>query len=322
MIDLLGLSVPRLRIVAVTVVLALAGCGVNAEYVQTARSPHPMRPKASAGDVQVWFGQKPERQFVEVGLIEVQQEKMNDASAEELVSMMREVAGEKGCDGIVMTGANDGVASTGLSSGGAGSVEVHTLKGYRATCIVFTDGGVRSPPQGAGGFVFGSDAATAQASCTGRQLQWSQIGPSRFSCSGTPSPVGIASAPELAFCAERLCEIRLSARTQGSTLAEWMAEFSGLHKAIEGKYGFATNVEGREPKDCQTDAEACSDSGQNSRIVRWVWPSGETIALSLLTTQTRTGELTKRNSQIGIVYERRAAAKKTPAAPTPSYDGL
>jgi hypothetical protein len=46
---------------------------------------------------------------------------------------MREEAGRQGCEGLVVNGSNDAV----IVGGGGGTVSGGTLKGYRATCIVY-----------------------------------------------------------------------------------------------------------------------------------------------------------------------------------------
>ncbi len=63
-------------------------------------------------------------------MIEVQQERYNSAAAGEMVAKLREAGGAAGCDGVVVTGGNDGVAGDKYGS--------WSLKGYRGTCIVYT----------------------------------------------------------------------------------------------------------------------------------------------------------------------------------------
>jgi hypothetical protein len=110
---------------------AVAGCGISADYVPLAQAPHaPVSRPASA--VELFTTGAPNRGFVEVGIIEVQQQRYSGAAPGEIIEKLREVAGENGCDGLVLTGPNDAV--TGSKYGD------WTLKGYRGTCIVYTEG--------------------------------------------------------------------------------------------------------------------------------------------------------------------------------------
>src|SRR5262245_60916868 len=93
--------------------VAASACGIDVQYVPTNTPPHAMRPR-SAQRVEVFASARPKREFTEFGLIEVQQESQNHDDAEEIIARLREEAGERGCDGIVMLGANDGTAVSGM----------------------------------------------------------------------------------------------------------------------------------------------------------------------------------------------------------------
>lgn len=86
--------------------------------------------------VEVYTVSLPSRPFVEVGILEAQQESelSLDAPAEVLAKLRERAAGQ-GCDAIVMNGANDAV----VGHGDRRHSHVTTLRGYRATCILFED---------------------------------------------------------------------------------------------------------------------------------------------------------------------------------------
>jgi len=128
-------------------VLALAGCGIDVQYIPMNTPPHAMTPRP-ASQVEMFAGSRPKRPFVEVGAIEVQQEKYNNASAEEIVAALRDQAGERGCDGLLLIGANDATDVSGSADRSGGWVSSKTLKGYRATCVVYTQAAVAqtAPP--------------------------------------------------------------------------------------------------------------------------------------------------------------------------------
>ena len=97
--------------------------------IPLATPPHELHAKPPS-EVELFTAGAPRRAFVEVGMIEVQQERYNSAAAGEMVAKLREAGGAAGCDGVVVTGGNDGVAGDKYGS--------WSLKGDRGTCIVYT----------------------------------------------------------------------------------------------------------------------------------------------------------------------------------------
>ena len=118
--------------------LAAAACGIDVAYLPLNPPPHLMTPRPKE-QVELFASKLPDRPFVEVGSIEVQQEDYNHASPQQLTERMRELAGRRGCEGLILAGANDGTSVSGGVSNGTGFVSGRTLKGYRATCIVYKD---------------------------------------------------------------------------------------------------------------------------------------------------------------------------------------
>jgi hypothetical protein len=122
----------------VTVGLALAmlaaGCGTAIEYTELNTPPGPMQPR-DPGSVEVFTTSRPARPFTEVGLIESQQESgLSTDGMAEIIQQMRIVAGERGCDALIISGANDAVVGHANNDHG----HVQTLKGYRGACVVYT----------------------------------------------------------------------------------------------------------------------------------------------------------------------------------------
>lgn len=119
--------------------LMLVGCGTSIEFIPLNSPPHAAQPRPGSA-VEVFTSSRPGRPFAEVGLIESRQESglsQDDASA--IVTKMREEAGRRGCDGMIVLGPNDETVVSGSTSRGSGSVSSTTLKGYRATCIMYRD---------------------------------------------------------------------------------------------------------------------------------------------------------------------------------------
>ncbi|WP_438023142.1 hypothetical protein [Sorangium sp. So ce233] len=270
-------------------------------------------------DVDVFLS-RPDRPFQEVGLIEVQQDIANHAGPSALVNELRSVAAQRGCDGLLISGANDAVFGMGSTYNGSGSFNARTLKGYRGTCLVFTDSRQAEPPRGGGGFVFGTDVAVNEAACARASLTWGAAEPGRFTCSGVLTDFGLKATSALGFCAERLCSVELRAEPRGSTAAGWRDELRALRKALEEKYGRPSIQEGSEPPDCAPDPAHCDESARFARTIRWAWPSGERIDLVLAVAQTREGDIVRRSPEMLISY--RKEAPLPPAAPRMKSEGL
>jgi hypothetical protein len=101
--------------------LATAGC-VNVDYVPTSPAPRPMRPRAAA-DVMVFQAGAVGRSHVEVAYLELDAQ-TNDP--EFLIDQIRQQAGDRGCDGVVL------LASPWTT------IRATKKRGYRAACIVFS----------------------------------------------------------------------------------------------------------------------------------------------------------------------------------------
>jgi hypothetical protein len=111
----------------------LLACGTRVTYTQLNTPPAQMVPRHAAG-VQVFTTGAPQQPFVEVGLLEAQQESAYSQDRQpQILDKLRQRAAEVGCDGIILLGSNDSVV--GSVSGGMGWTT--TLAGYRATCIMF-----------------------------------------------------------------------------------------------------------------------------------------------------------------------------------------
>jgi hypothetical protein len=110
-----------------------AACGTELNYIETARPPRNLFVRGPE-QVEVFMTSKPTRPFVELGMIESQQESLSLDDAQAVVAKMREFAGECGCDALVIFAGND----TTKTSGGKDFTSSRTLKGYRGACLVYT----------------------------------------------------------------------------------------------------------------------------------------------------------------------------------------
>ncbi len=116
--------------------LSTAGCGTRLAYMPLNSPPRAMQPRTPESVV-MFTSSKPDRPYIEVGVIEAQQESQYSVDeSEDVFLKMRRHAAERGCDGLILLGGNDRVE--GQQTGHWGST--YTLTGYRATCIVYRDG--------------------------------------------------------------------------------------------------------------------------------------------------------------------------------------
>ena len=118
---------------------ALSGCERRFDYTPLNAPPRPPTPR-SGSEVQMFTTALPERPYVEVGILETTQESAYSTDQPgDVMASFRDVAGQRGCDGLVMVGSN----SQFITPGRFGTRPSDKFKGYRATCIVYR---AASPP--------------------------------------------------------------------------------------------------------------------------------------------------------------------------------
>jgi hypothetical protein len=122
-----------MRYLLVFLALCSAACGTALNYIETTEPPRKLYERRPE-QVEVFIISTPNRPFVEVGMIESQQEELSVDDAREVVAKMRRFAGEHGCDALAIFSGNDTTNTT----GGKDFTTSHTLKGYRGSCLVYT----------------------------------------------------------------------------------------------------------------------------------------------------------------------------------------
>src|SRR6185503_19557415 len=106
--------------------VVLAACGTQARFLPLNPPPHRLTPRAPE-TVEFHASGPPSRPFVDIGVIETLQES-GATPLEDVLARLRVEAGRLGCDGVVFLGGNDQVVAVD---------SVSTLRGYRASCIVY-----------------------------------------------------------------------------------------------------------------------------------------------------------------------------------------
>ncbi len=113
--------------------LLAAACGTKVDYSPTNTPPRPMVARAPE-QVEVFNASKPTKAFVEVAVLEAQQSSVYSVdNTNAIMTKLRKEAGDRGCDALIVNGQNNAVV--GSTYDGNGSTD--TLKGYRATCVVY-----------------------------------------------------------------------------------------------------------------------------------------------------------------------------------------
>jgi hypothetical protein len=125
------------------IILTSFGCGTSVKFARINTSPKPLTARP-ADEVDV-FTIRPSRPYLELGIIESQQDEYSFDSMEDIIAKMRKYAGEQGCEGLIILSGNDSVSVVESSVTGGGTATVTTLKGYRGTCIVYTKAAASAP---------------------------------------------------------------------------------------------------------------------------------------------------------------------------------
>ena len=94
-----------------------------------------MKPKR-AEDVHLFTSGRPSQSYHEVMLLQAEEESAYaDYEESEVLALMRKRAGELGCDALMVLSSTGNVASTGTGRYNT----TRTLRGFRATCVVYDD---------------------------------------------------------------------------------------------------------------------------------------------------------------------------------------
>jgi hypothetical protein len=115
--------------------LFVAACGTTITAIPTNRPLRAMTPRDPMS-VEMFTSGLPPRPYVEVAYLEAQQESdMSFDRAPTVMTKMREEAAKIGCDGLIIGGANDAVVGSTFRGNGSTT----TLRGYRGTCVQWSD---------------------------------------------------------------------------------------------------------------------------------------------------------------------------------------
>lgn len=122
------------KILAVTLPVLVAACGISSSYTPLNPAPQAMQPRTPEL-VEVFSSSPPTRPHVDVGLIEV--EYSGSASSRpdittEIMQQVRKEAGARGCDAVHLSGYSA------RSPSEAGLLYEPGARTVHATCVVYT----------------------------------------------------------------------------------------------------------------------------------------------------------------------------------------
>ncbi len=114
-----------MRVLPLALFTLLSACVTQVSYLPLHSPPHVLTERPES-EVELFTESRPERPHVEVAVIEANDEVDGRQTREEVLATLRRTAAERGCDGLVVLGS----------------------RGYRGTCIVYSE---PSAERGVGG---------------------------------------------------------------------------------------------------------------------------------------------------------------------------
>jgi hypothetical protein len=173
-------------------------------------------------------------------------------------------------------------ASSPVPAGPASPIAATPAKSVEPPAAAANEGSTpaaQAPPTAVAGFTFDSTLAEASSACTEKGYLWQPGAQDHFSCSGTPTSIGIAAVPTLRFCEEKLCAVSLQVASPNA----WLAAFGNFNQALTKKYGRPGHSQGELRSNCSTEKEfeACIMTSKLRLVREWRWDAGATISLRL-----------------------------------------
>ena len=138
-----------------------------------------------------------------------------------------------------------------------------------------------SSPESAAGFALGSDAAAAEARCTGASFVWQKVNDRQFSCSGAPADVGVPATVTLTTCSGLVCKVSVNGSADGAAWGALVDRFGALSALLEGNHGNQVERETKPLKDCTEEVSACFAAGRVRKSTTWRWSDKHSVSLVL-----------------------------------------
>jgi hypothetical protein len=115
--------------------LLIVGCGgAELGFTPLQAAPRPLYARTGA-QVELFLAARPTRPFVEIGMIQSQGGSSSGQAS--ILAEMRGIAGQHGCDGLIILGIAGTNEAANAAPGAIGAAS--TDEGYRGSCIVYSE---------------------------------------------------------------------------------------------------------------------------------------------------------------------------------------
>lgn len=126
------------------------------------------------------------------------------------------------------------------------------------------------PPEGIAGFKFGQSKKDAQSACTMKGT-WKRA-KTNYTCSKAAEDPGLAGAPIVSFCDDKVCAIGIAYTPDVPDFAAWEAAYIKMKDLLVQKHGEPTTNTDTVTDDCKNDKfVVCMESGTAEKEVSWQW---------------------------------------------------
>jgi hypothetical protein len=137
---------------------------------------------------------------------------------------------------------------------------------------------LKDPPNGAGGFVFGSAEDEVRQTCEKAGFADASADASHGSCEGVAASVGEPARASVTYCGGKACAVSL--RIELGVHDRVLGALKRWNGALVDRYGGPTTSESKMPGGCEEDLTACLQDHTANLRTEWRWPTGQKILLT------------------------------------------
>jgi hypothetical protein len=290
--------------------LFLAGplsCAPRSEFTQTS-SAHVAQPKEFSNNVEI-LTSPPDRPFREVDIIAASETSpFHSGGNSSLIEEVRASGVRNGCDAVWIRGTTSRTAggvlggTTGTNGATVGSVagSTYSLKGYEATCLMFSSSSAvsipsappehvveaadrRTPgalPRDILGFPFGVSRDEIREHCEAEGNAWDQTN-GVDSCKGDFKYLEFNGSPSFEFCGERLCRVHLVLKPPAG--AGNVAAGRYLARAVQRDHGAPKTAQDDVGRKCGFVGSEYDCFARKRARLRYTWrfESGDRLAVAV-----------------------------------------
>lgn len=208
-----------------------------------------------------------------------------------------------------------GVQSTSQASCGEGSANASRYGSIGAPPPA-------EPPDGAAGFSFGSDAATASSVCTDAGKTWTPPNDAgKATCSGAAAGADSDMPVVITFCGDAgVCALALTRQFKNEVPAySLLRSYESLRSALRNRYGAPSDRGKQLTEKCRSDVRRCLATEPSRLQSSWQWSTGASVDVTL--TRARQTMLLYVSYRNGATSAPAAEAKSVKPPETPLAPG-